>query len=471
MISPLKTTINTASAKMLPMSRKSVLNSAFLSQPARLDALEIRFGQEDAKKLSPQEEEFLKAVEDGNKGAAVFYLHQGIDVNLQTEKKHIVLLHRRYQCEKNINYKTEKGDTVLHRAALHGYSELVKALLVHPKINPNLKSKNGFTPLMQTIWLDKSSFNIFNQLLTHPKTDINAENEDGDTALSLAVRVGDMALFQEILKHPQVNINHPNKRGFTPLMQAITEGYLEMADQLLKTPGISVEGSTENGSNALLLAAYGQQRALNNSTVDLEDNPKSGDKAAITPVMIVNQLLQSGKFDLHESNLEGDTPLIESVKRPSKEILEVLLNHPQMNEDGLNGQNIAGKSPLMYAVENTYELGTSQLLAQKGINVHLTDNGGNSALHFAVMAGGLENVKALLNKGAQVNQQNKEGKTPLHLALEYAEDEVAQLLLKKQGYHLDEAEFEEFLKNYKASQKRPSMFASVVRYFKDAIFR
>ena len=52
------------------------------------------------------------------------------------------------------------------------------------------------------------------------------------------------------------------------------------------------------------------------------------------------------------------------------------------------------------------------------------------ALHNAAYAGNLAEVKRLIEKGKNVNARDKEGKTPLSLAVEKGHKEIANLLRK-----------------------------------------
>ena len=68
------------------------------------------------------------------------------------------------------------------------------------------------------------------------------------------------------------------------------------------------------------------------------------------------------------------------------------------------------------------------LLAAPKINVNLANQYNETPLMYVSLIGDVPRVKALINKGAQVN---KEGWTPLHYAAVKARAEVAKLLLEK----------------------------------------
>lgn len=68
------------------------------------------------------------------------------------------------------------------------------------------------------------------------------------------------------------------------------------------------------------------------------------------------------------------------------------------------------------------------LLAAPKINVNIPNQYNETPLMYVALIGDVPRVKALINKGAQVN---KEGWTPLHYAAVKARAEVAKLLLEK----------------------------------------
>lgn len=58
---------------------------------------------------------------------------------------------------------------------------------------------------------------------------------------------------------------------------------------------------------------------------------------------------------------------------------------------------------------------------------------GNTALHIASLAGRLEVVKLLVEKGAEINVQSQNGFTPLYMASQEGHSEVVKYLLARGG--------------------------------------
>ena len=67
---------------------------------------------------------------------------------------------------------------------------------------------------------------------------------------------------------------------------------------------------------------------------------------------------------------------------------------------------------------------------------------GGTPLHYAVGEGRNEIAKLLIAKGADVNAKNKDGKTPLDLAIKFKRPKIADLLRKHGGKTSEELKAE-----------------------------
>jgi hypothetical protein len=71
-------------------------------------------------------------------------------------------------------------------------------------------------------------------------------------------------------------------------------------------------------------------------------------------------------------------------------------------------------------------------MIEGGVDIEAKDPAtGATALHYAVMKGGMAMVGLLVERGADVNSRTRSGTTPLHTAVLYQRYEVAEYLLDK----------------------------------------
>ncbi|CCX10138.1 Similar to Ankyrin repeat domain-containing protein 50; acc. no. Q9ULJ7 [Pyronema omphalodes CBS 100304] len=96
-----------------------------------------------------------------------------------------------------------------------------------------------------------------------------------------------------------------------------------------------------------------------------------------------------------------------------------------------------GLTALFHAARKGH-LKTVELLLERGAEVDSKDKNGRTPLSFAAKAyGSFETVKLLLERGAEVDSKNKNGRTPLSFAAnEYGSLETVQLLLER-GAEID----------------------------------
>jgi ankyrin repeat protein len=153
---------------------------------------------------------------------------------------------------------------------------------------------------------------------------------------------------------------------------------------------------------------------------------------------IVKLLLNAGANVNKESDL-GDTPLHEAALSGNKDIVEDLLKAGA----GVNAQNQWGHTPFYQAMSSyraPIKRDIVELLLKHGADVNKADKYyGTTPLHWAasplIKAKNKKDDKIiaelLLNAGAKasINQRNKWGQTPLHVAAPSGNKEIVKLLL------------------------------------------
>ena len=97
------------------------------------------------------------------------------------------------------------------------------------------------------------------------------------------------------------------------------------------------------------------------------------------------------------------------------EAIDILLNAPGINVDL---PDIEGFTPLMIASLTNNNIDLLNKLLEKGADVRLRDDEGNSALFYAAATFSINNTHFLLSRGAPLNLPNNQGFTPLTYTLD-----------------------------------------------------
>lgn len=137
----------------------------------------------------------------------------------------------------------------------------------------------------------------------------------------------------------------------------------------------------------------------------------------------VAQLLSRG-FDPNAANEKGDLALVLALRDGSPKVAEVLLAHPDLKVDAVNG---AGETALMMAALRGH-LAAAHRLLERGAAVNRP---GWTPLHYAASGTEPRMVALLLDRGARIDAPAPNGNTPLMMAARYGAQEVAELLLAR----------------------------------------
>lgn len=277
----------------------------------------------------------------------------------------------------------------LHDAANVGDLKTVKKILrKYPNLINHKSELFEFTPLMSAIYgagCKKRDKKIKNQTnieevaiyLINNKANLTTRSSTGLTPLHHAAAFGLTKVTKLLLSHKEVKVNVFDKCKNYPLHYAIEFGHLEIVKMLI-AKGAKIDES-------MLPSAVTIQ-------FKWKDNRK-------------------------------DIPLI----------ADILIKHgAQINKS--EALHCAINFAFGYNNEDVIEL-----LIKRGANINLKDKHfGNTPLHYAAMLHDTVAATILIQHGAFVNIQNKDGKTPLDLAFEWQESarkgETGELRAKPEMY-------------------------------------
>ncbi len=236
-------------------------------------------------------------------------------------------------------------------------------------------------------------------------------------SLSDLIRAGNREAVLAAITSPDLDVNVAEPDGSTPLLWATYKVDHELVRALLKA-----------GAKANVTNRYG--------SAPLTEAVKLAD------VELVRMLLEA-KADPNSPNQDGQTALMLASSLGSLEIARLLVEH---GADVNAVETFRGQTALMWAAATNHPDIVDLLLAHKAIDVRakyddwprqmtsepraqFRQTGGLTALLYATRSGCYRCVESIVKAGADINQPNPDGITPLINALDTRSFDIAMFLL------------------------------------------
>ncbi|XP_016775086.2 fibronectin type 3 and ankyrin repeat domains protein 1 isoform X11 [Pan troglodytes] len=217
--------------------------------------------------------------------------------------------------------------------------------------------------------------------------------------LHQAVSVNDEDLLVRILQGGRVKVDVPNKFGFTALMVAAQKGYTRLV-KILVSNGTDVNLKNGSGKDSLMLACYAGH------------------------LDVVKYLRRHGA-SWQARDLGGCTALHWAADGGHCSVIEWMI------KDGCEVDVVdtgSGWTPLMRVSAVSGNQRVASLLIDAGANVNVKDRNGKTPLMVAVLNNHEELVQLLLDRGADASVKNEFGKGVLEMARVFDRQSVVSLL-------------------------------------------
>ena len=313
-------------------------------------------------------------------------------------------------------------NTPLHVAVLYGQDDITGQLLLCDECGLNVQNVKGDTPLHAAV--NENRTVSFYQLIATKQCDLNIQNTDSETPLHIAVRQVQNDTIIQLLSLENCNPDLKNSESDTPLHIACYMKSLHIIRQLLERscsiqlPNKKSETAqdiplNEDGDYLLHIACQwgdvGIVRYLITEGCMPTAQSYSSKNTALYIAVVNGQKdtiieLLCKECDLSIQNKYGDTPLHTAVRLNQTAAIAQLLAHPQCN---ISVQNKDGDTALQVAV--------NVLVSQHKYDLNIDTE---ALFHTAVVYSQDDTIIQLLScKECDVNIENKQGNTPLHIAV------------------------------------------------------
>lgn len=261
--------------------------------------------------------------------------------------------------------------------------------------NPSMRFDEGQTPLHIAVILNDEAIARY---LIDQGSSTKAKDISGSTPLHEAVRYGRLKIARDLLD-AGADVNARDSMGKTPLLIITPATNREQIYELLLSRGADANSTDSFGDNALHIATLTE-----------------------VSVPILETLVANGA-DINERNKKGLTPLAQAVQRRTAEHIEFFAS---LGAD-IHAEDIDSNTPLIRALDAGLDI-TKQLINQE--NSSSRDSMGNTPLHITVARQvSLDQIQFLLDGGSDANARNRNGHSPLYLAVERNNRTIGELLL------------------------------------------
>ncbi|XP_046850344.1 fibronectin type 3 and ankyrin repeat domains 1 protein-like [Xenia sp. Carnegie-2017] len=201
-----------------------------------------------------------------------------------------------------------------------------------------------------------------------------------------------------IVKNNESMVDVPDRMGCSPLMVASQKGYTSVIDALL-SHGADVSFSNSSGKDSMMMACF-------------------------TGHVNVATTLKSHGASLEAKDHGGSTALHWAVDGGSIAAVEWLLS----NGAEVDELDVAEWTPLMRVATLDGTTEVAKMLLQSGANVNTEDKQGRSALMAAALSGRLDLVKLFVEHGADTEKRNSHGHNALDFAQSFGRNDVVSYL-------------------------------------------
>ncbi len=324
----------------------------------------------------------------------------------------------------------EHKDEALAWAAVHGQVASIALLLAHGA-RAAQPDAMGATPLHGAAQRGHAAaIDLLLKAGAHP----DAVDGGGNSALTLAVHRGHTESVRRLLTFMAAA---SGQTGHSALMCAAASGHAD-AVALLLAAGDDPHAATPAGDTALLLAAA-QGQAATVKLLARKSNVQHANQHGDTALILA---ARGGHFDIAQRllvkgaqaatcNLRQESALMAAGKAGHVRLVQLLtlMDIPATaNSFPASSAPAIPDSTLMHAADMG-DLTKAQALLDAGADVNQADDGGWTPLFNAACQGHAAILRLLLSRGAAIDHKNRNGETALMLAAGAGQFSAAQALL------------------------------------------
>ncbi len=351
-----------------------------------------------------------------------------------------------FKTKTNINETDSDGNTALHIAAAVNEADLISFLIIKGA-DPEIKNRDGDTPIHIAI---KNDCMAAAKVLAIVHGDIFSKDAARKTALELALAKGD-EWYGVMINQQTGSLRDENGESIVHYFvktrdeKAIDRCIaikleLSVKDKDGKTPlALALEHADDDvcariaaklilGGSELVRGDYSYFEdavKTHNMILRFDDGQTPLHLATIMGhTGIVNYILSDRSVRIADilsaQDIGGATPLHEAIRYGRSDIASALLAAGA----NVNALDSIGKTPFLLIIPKESQYALYSTLLQYKASISQKDMYGDTVLHVATMSdASVEVLDLLVRSGALIDERNKQGVTPIELAIEYEHPE------------------------------------------------
>lgn len=282
--------------------------------------------------------------------------------------------------------------------------ESIEVLDVFLSEKPGMDVKNALL-----LSMEKGNAKLVN-LFVAKGADLKASDALGDNLLMMAIRLGHTHLIDDLLEKG-VDVNHANSQGMTALVYAADKRSTSIIQKLLSynaevTPSLEIL----NGKEAEAVQFLSEHALIFSMAKNTGDNIKELVKYHPQIALVKHPI--GIPFILHALSLKQE---------------DIALS--LLASDKTYDEAIEGKFLLMEAIKAGADSMVKELVYNRNTNINIQNKEEESPLHVAVTNDNRKITVLLLAQRHPLNKLDRNGRTPLHIALLTGRKDLASMLI------------------------------------------
>ena len=289
---------------------------------------------------------------------------------------------------------------------------LCQTLIDDHHFDKNIVNNNGWTALHNSA---QSGRYELVKYFVDKGTDIHQKTKNGNNCLHIAACEGHLNLCQTLIDDHEFDKNIFNNIGWTALHTSAQSGSYELVRYFVDK-GTDVQQKTETGQNCLHIAA--RKGHLN----------------------LCKALINKYRFDKNISDIEGFTPILDSVESGNYELVKFFI---EKGAD-IHVNTLYGLNCLHIAACSGHLNLCKIFIDEHGFQENTADNSGRTPLHFSAQSGNFELFQFFLDRGADIYVKANNGSNCLHFAADKGKLNICKFLLEEHNFDINYTNNEKF---------------------------